>query len=116
MVRKMLLSKLHRATVTECNMNYNASIKIDQELLKLSGMREYEQVEVWDINNGERFSTYIIPGEPGSRTIGIYGAAARKVQVGDIVIIANYGLMNEDELDKYQPCIILLDEHNNPLS
>ncbi|HOI02470.1 MAG: aspartate 1-decarboxylase [Candidatus Cloacimonadota bacterium] len=112
MLRQILLAKLHRATVTECDLNYNGSIKIDEELLEKSGMREFEQVDVFDITNGNRFSTYIIVGERGSGVIGINGAAARLVQVGDKVIVMNYGIMDETEMENHKPCIILLNDNN----
>ncbi|MCB5224170.1 MAG: aspartate 1-decarboxylase [Candidatus Cloacimonadaceae bacterium] len=115
MLRYKLLSKLHRATVTECDLNYNASIQIDSELLELSGMREYERVEIWDVDNGARFSTYIIAAEPGSRKISINGAAARKVHIGDRIIVVNYGLMDDAEMLAYQPKVIILDANNDPV-
>ena len=115
MLRYKLLSKLHRATVTECDLNYNASIQIDSELLKLSGMHEHERVEIWDVNNGARFSTYIIAAAPGSRKISINGAAARMVHTGDRIIVVNYGLMDEAEMETYQPRIIILREGNEPV-
>lgn len=112
MLRQILLSKLHRATVTECDINYNGSIKIDEALLEASGMREFEKVEIFDINNGARFSTYIILGERGSGEIGINGAAARLVQTGDKIIIINYGMLNEAELESHKPRIVVLGEAN----
>ncbi|MEN6445232.1 MAG: aspartate 1-decarboxylase [Candidatus Cloacimonas sp.] len=112
MFRQMLLAKLHRATVTECDLNYNGSIKIDEELLEKSGMCEFERVEVFDITNGSRFSTYIITGERGSGIIGINGAAARLVQVGDKVIIMNFGIMDDVEREHHKPCIVVLNEQN----
>ncbi len=115
MTREMLLSKLHRATVTECDINYNGSISIDQDLLDLSGMREFERVEVFNINNGARFSTYVILGKRGSGEIGINGAAARLAQKGDKVIIVNFGQLDESEIDKHKPNIIVLDDNNKPL-
>lgn len=115
MLRYILLSKLHRATITECDLHYNGSIKIDADLLDAAGMRENERVEVWDVNNGARFSTYIIPAERGSRTISINGAAARMVQLGDLIIVVNYGLMDEAEIRGHKPKIIVLDENNRPV-
>ncbi|GAB1367102.1 aspartate 1-decarboxylase [Candidatus Cloacimonadaceae bacterium] len=113
MFRQVLLSKLHRATVTECDINYNGSIKIDEALLEASGMREFERVEIFNITNGARFSTYIILGERDSGTISINGAAARLVQVGDKVIIINYGILSEEEMAKHKPCIVVLNDKNN---
>lgn len=112
MLRQILLSKLHRATVKECDLNYNGSIKIDEALLEASGMREFERVEVLNVSNGARFSTYIIKGERDSGMIGINGAAARLAQVGDKVIVVNYGMLDESELATYQPRIIVLDDDN----
>ncbi len=116
MLRYKLLSKLHRATVTECDLNYNASIQIDSELLKLSGMHEHERVEIWDVTNGSRFSTYIIAAEAGSRKISVNGAAARLVHTGDRIIVVNYGLMDEAEMDTHQPKIIILGDNNKPVN
>ncbi len=116
MFRQMLLSKIHRATVTMTNLNYNGSISIDTRLLELSGMKVFERVEIFNLNNGERFSTYIIPGEPDSGEIGINGAAARLAVPGDKVIILNYGIMDEKEMEKHEPVILLLDENNRPVS
>jgi aspartate 1-decarboxylase len=115
MLRYMLIAKLHRATVTECDLNYVGSIEIDEELLDLSGMRPSERVDVYDITNGARLTTYIIKGERGSGKIGINGAAARRVHEGDRIIVVNYGLLDETEIEKHTPKIILLDEHNRPV-
>jgi len=112
MLRQILLSKLHRATVTECDINYNGSIKIDEALLEQAGMREFEKVEIFNITNGNRFSTYIILGKRGSGDISINGAAARLVQVGDKVIIINYGMMDEAELLAHKPRIVVLNDQN----
>lgn len=115
MFRQVLLSKLHRATVTLCDLNYNGSISIDPALLELTGMQEFERVEIFNVNNGERFSTYIILGEYGSGEIGINGAAARLAQPGDKVIIINYGMMTAEEAKGHKPVIVVLDEHNKPI-
>lgn len=112
MLRQILLSKIHRATVTECDLNYNGSISIDEDLLDASGMNEFERVEIFNINNGARFSTYIILGKRGSGEIGINGAAARMAQAGDKVIIVNYGMLDADEISAHKPRIIIVDEHN----
>jgi aspartate 1-decarboxylase len=98
--------------VKECDINYNGSIKIDEELLEASGMHEYERVEVFNITNGNRFSTYIIKGERGSGMIGINGAAARLAQVGDRIIVINYGILNDAELLSHKPRILILNENN----
>ena len=112
MLRQILLSKLHRATVKECDLNYNGSIKIDEALLEASGMQESERVEIFNISNGARFSTYIIKGERGSGMVGINGAAARLAQGGDKVIVVNYGMLDEQELSTHEPCIVVLGEDN----
>lgn len=108
----MLLSKLHRGTVVECDINYNGSIKIDEALLEKTGMREFERVEVFNITNGNRFSTYIIKGERESGMIGINGAAARLASPGDEVIIINYGMLSDEEMKGHKPIIIVLDKEN----
>jgi len=115
MLRQVLLSKIHRATVTECDLNYNGSISIDTSLLRLTGMCEYERVEIYNLNNGARFATYIIPGKENSGEIGINGAAARLVQPGDKVIILNYGMVDEKELSDYKPVIVVVDDNNRPV-
>ncbi len=112
MLRQILLSKLHRATVLECDINYNGSIKIAEELLEASGMQEFERVEVFNISNGARFSTYIIKGERGSGMIGINGAAARLAQVGDKIIVINYGMMDDAEMLAHKPRIVILGTEN----
>jgi len=108
----MLYSKLHRATVTDANLNYVGSITIDEELLEASHMRVGQKIDIVNINNGERFSTYIIPGEAGKRDICLNGAAARKVHKGDKIIIIAYATMTPEEADTHQPKIVILDEDN----
>jgi len=108
----MLYSKLHRATVTDANLNYVGSITIDQELLDAANMRVGQKIDIVNVNNGERFSTYIIPGERGKRDICLNGAAARKVHKGDKIIIIAYATMSEKEADEYSPKIVILDDDN----
>jgi len=108
----MLYSKLHRATVTDANLNYVGSITIDQELLDAAKMRVGQKIDIVNVNNGERFSTYIIPGERGKRDICLNGAAARKVHKGDKIIIIAYATMTEEEADSYKPKIVILDDNN----
>lgn len=109
----MFYSKIHRATVTDANLNYVGSITIDEEILKASKMRVGMKVEILNINNGERFQTYIIKGEAGKRDICLNGAAARKVQPGDTIIIVSYASYEEAELENYNPTVVLVDENNN---
>lgn len=113
MTFEMLYSKIHRATVTDANLNYVGSITIDEELLEASGMRVGQKVEILNINNGERFSTYIILGERGKRDICLNGAAARKVHKEDKVIIVSYATYHSDELETYEPTVVLVDDENN---
>jgi len=113
MTIEMLYSKIHRATVTDANLNYVGSITVDEELLEASKMRVGQKVEILNINNGERFSTYIILGEHGKRDICLNGAAARKVHKGDKVIIVAYATYDEKELETYKPRVVLVDENND---
>jgi aspartate 1-decarboxylase len=108
----MLKGKLHLAQVTQAELWYDGSCAIDEDLVKLAGMREFEQIDIYNVDNGERFSTYIILAEPGSGTISMNGAAARKVQVGDRVIIAAYGQLDESEAAKFKPKLVYLGENN----
>lgn len=112
MLIEMLYSKIHRATVTDANLNYVGSITIDEELLEASKMRVGQKVEILNINNGERFSTYIILGERGQRDICLNGAAARKVHKGDKIIIVAYATYNDSELENYKPTVVLVDDEN----
>ncbi|NLX65993.1 MAG: aspartate 1-decarboxylase [Bacteroidales bacterium] len=109
---EILKSKIHRATVTDANLNYEGSITIDEDLIDSAGMMVHEKVAVVNNNNGERFETYVIRGERGSGTICLNGAAARKVQKGDVIIIMSYALMSPEEAKAFHPLVINLDEHN----
>lgn len=109
----MLYSKLHRATVTDANLNYVGSITVDQNLLDAVNMRVGQKIDIVNVNNGERFSTYIIPGERDKGDICLNGAAARKVHKGDKIIIIAYASMSEEEADKHQPKIVILDDDNS---
>ncbi len=113
MQRTMLQAKLHRARVTQAELHYEGSCAIDENFLDASGIREYQQIEIWNVTNGERFTTYAIRAERGSRTISVNGAAAHKADVGDIVIIATFASYSELELQKYHPALVYFDEHNN---
>ncbi len=110
MLRTMLKSKIHRATVTGANMNYEGSIAIDKKLCKASNILPFERVEIYNINNGNRFSTYVIHGDKGE--ISLNGAAARMVQPGDLIIIATYSDYSEEELEKYSPQIVFVNGAN----
>lgn len=112
MFRHMFKSKIHRATVTDADLNYNGSISIDSELLKASGILPYEQVHVVNINNGARFETYVIEGEAGSGEICLNGAAARLAHPGDLIIIITYSLVPENELDQFEVKTVLVDSQN----
>ena len=108
----MLYSKLHRATVTDANLNYVGSITIDRDLMDAVDMRVGQKIDIVNVNNGERFSTYIISGERGKGDICLNGAAARKVHKGDKIIIIAYASMTEEEADKHKPKIVNLDDDN----
>ena len=110
----LLKGKIHRASVTQCDLNYEGSISIDAALLERSGILAHEQVDVLNINNGERFTTYAIPAPAGSGTIGINGAAARLAQKGDLVIIVAYARMEEAEAKSFTPRVVLVDAKNRP--
>jgi aspartate 1-decarboxylase len=112
MYRTLLKAKIHRAVVTDANLDYEGSITIDADLLEAAGIREYELVHVVDIENGARLETYVITGEPGSGTIQLNGAAARLVNIGDHVIIMSYAQVPEPLPETWQPKIILVDENN----
>lgn len=109
----MLYSKIHRATVTDANLHYVGSITIDKEIMKASNMRVGQKIDIVNINNGERFSTYIIEGVAGKKDICLNGAAARKVHKGDKIIIIAYASMSEEEADNFSPKIVILDDDNN---
>jgi aspartate 1-decarboxylase len=113
MTIEMLYSKIHRATVTDANLNYVGSITIDEELMQAAKMRIGQKVEILNVNNGERFSTYVILGERGKRDICLNGAAARKVHKGDKVIIVAYASYDEKELESYKPTVVILNDENN---
>lgn len=112
MLLEFLYAKIHRATVTDANLNYVGSITIDKTLLEASNIKSGQKVEILDINNGERFSTYVIEGAKDSGTICLNGAAARKVQKDDKVIIVAYAILNEEEQRTFEPKIVHVDENN----
>lgn len=108
----MLKAKIHRARVTAAELHYEGSCAIDSDLLEIAGIREYEQIHIYNVDNGERFVTYAIRGESGSGVISLNGAAARRAQVGDVIIICAYSGYSEAELTNYKPALVYVDEHN----
>ena len=112
MIRTFLKSKIHRATVTEVDLNYEGSLGIDADLMKAANILPYELVQVYNINNGERFETYVIEEAAGSGTIALKGAAARKGACGDLIIITCYTTIDDKNLKDFRPAIILVDENN----
>jgi aspartate 1-decarboxylase len=112
MNRTMLKSKIHRATITDSDLHYVGSITVDPELLEAADILEHEQVHVVDVDNGARFETYTIPGEPGSGEIKINGAAARLVHTGDTIIIISYAQYDRLELEHYEPRVVHVDREN----
>ena len=114
MLISMLQAKLHRVRVTGADLHYEGSCGIDEELLDISGIREFQHLELYNVENGERFTTYAIKSARGSREICLNGAAARKAAVGDHLIICAYSSYAEAELSKYRPVVVLVDEDNRP--
>ncbi|MFQ5453967.1 MAG: aspartate 1-decarboxylase [Candidatus Zixiibacteriota bacterium] len=107
-------SKIHRATITDANLNYTGSISIDSDLMRLADLTPYEKIQIANISNGERFETYVIEGEAGSGDIVLNGAAARKGTVGDLIIIMAYGHIEKSEAVKFKPAVIHVDKNNKP--
>lgn len=112
MQRFMLKSKIHRATVTDANLHYEGSITIDEKLMNAADILPYEKVNIYNVSNGERFSTYVIAGESGSGVICLNGAAARKASKDDIIIIASYALIDDGALDMWSPKCVFLNQEN----
>ncbi len=112
MLQEFLFSKIHRATVTDANLNYVGSITIDETLMKSAKIAEFQKVDILDVNNGERFQTYVIKGEPDSGCICLNGAAARKVQPGDKVIIVSYASLTPEEIKTHKPTVVMVDDEN----
>lgn len=108
----LLKAKLHKAHVTQVELEYEGSCAIDDNLLKATGIREYEQIHIYNVDNGERFITYAIRAEAGSGTISINGAAAHKASVGDRVIICAYASMDQNEANQFKPSLVYLDQNN----
>ncbi len=113
MTIEMLYSKIHRATVTDANLNYVGSITIDEELMEEANLLVGQKVDIVNINNGERFSTYVIKGERGKRDICLNGAAARKVHPGDKIIIIAYASMTPEEAKEFKPAVLIVDDNND---
>ena len=112
MQRTMLKSKLHRVTATHADLHYEGSCAIDDDLLEAANIKEYEQIDIWNVNNGERFTTYAIRAERGSGVISVNGSAARRAAPGDILIIATFAVYNEVELAKHEPKLVYADASN----
>ena len=111
-MRTMLRSKIHRATVTGADLHYEGSVTIDVELLERADIIPYQQVDIWNVTNGERFSTYALAGQRGSGVVCINGAAAHKARTGDLVIIASFGAMTEEEAHAWTPRCVFVDARN----
>ena len=111
-MRKMLRGKIHRATITGADLHYEGSVTLDSDLMEGAGLLPHEAVHIWDVNNGERFETYVIPGQPGSGVVCINGAAAHKVNVGDLIIIAAFGWMTDEQAETWKPKVVFVDEKN----
>ena len=116
MQRQMLKSKIHRATVTACDVDYVGSITIDTELMAGADLLTNEQVHVWDVDNGARFVTYAIDGEPGSGTMQVNGAAAHLVEPGHKIIVASFAAYDEADLERYAPVVVHVDDANQPIA
>jgi aspartate 1-decarboxylase len=114
-MRKMLRGKIHRATVTGADLHYEGSVTIDETLMKGAGLIENEAVSIWNVTNGERFETYALCGEPDSGVVCINGAAAHKASKGDLVIIASFGWMRDEEALTWKPNIVFVDGENRPV-
>ena len=113
MNKTLLKSKLHRINVTQVEIDYEGSCAIDKDILEIAGMQEYEKVDVYNVTNGKRFSTYLIFAESGSKTLSVNGAAAHKVNIDDVVIICTYGQYDEKESKTHIPTLVYFDKENN---
>lgn len=112
MQRHLMKSKIHRATITSADLHYEGSLTMDQDLLDAADLREHEEVQVVNVNNGARFSTYVIPGPRGSGVLQLNGAAARLGMAGDLVIVISYGVFDEAEAERHAPTVVFVDERN----
>ena len=113
MNKTLLKSKLHRINVTQVELDYEGSCAVDKDFLEAAGMQEYERVDVYNVSNGERFSTYLILAESGSKTLSVNGAAAHKVSIDDVVIICTYGSYDKNEARSHHPTLVYFDKENN---
>jgi aspartate 1-decarboxylase len=116
MLCTLLKSKIHRATVTQCELHYEGSCAIDEDLLDAAGIVENEQIHIWNIDNGERFVTYAIKGKRGTGMISVNGSAARRASVGDLVIIASFAQLAEHEIEAFKPKLVFVDEANRQVA
>jgi len=116
MLLTMLQAKLHRVRVTHADLHYEGSCGIDEALLEASGIRQFQYIEIYNVNNGERFSTYALRAPRGSGEVSLNGAAARRALIGDLLIVAAYSSYAESEVLEYEPVIVLVDEHNRAKS
>jgi aspartate 1-decarboxylase len=112
MKRQMFKSKIHRAVITDADLEYEGSVTLDPELMRAADIREYERVHIWNVTRGTRLETYALAGDEGSRVCCVNGAAAHLMKKGDLVIIATFADIAEEELEDYQPTVVLVDEHN----
>jgi len=112
MQRHLMKSKIHRATITSADLHYEGSLTVDEDLLDAADLVTYEEIQVVNVNNGARFSTYVIPGLRGSGVLQLNGAAARLGHPGDLVILISYGLYDEDAAERHSPRVVFVDEHN----
>jgi aspartate 1-decarboxylase len=112
MLRHLMKSKIHRATITSADLHYEGSLTVDEELLDAADLTTYEEVQVVNVNNGARFSTYVIPGPRGSGVVQLNGAAARQGLPGDLVIVMSYGVYSEDEAERHAPSVVFVDSKN----
>ena len=116
MMRRMFLGKIHRATITHADLEYEGSVTIDEELLDAAGILENEEVHIWNVTRGTRLATYALRGPAGSRVICVNGAAAHLMNVGDIAIIASFGTMSDEEARAHEPKVVLVDANNDPVA
>jgi len=115
MFRHLLKSKIHRASVTHCELHYEGSCAIDEDLLDASDIRENEQIHIWNVNNGERLITYAIRAERGSGIVSLNGSAARRASMGDLIIIAAFGMVYDSQPETNPPRLVFVDEYNRPV-